>query len=332
MSEPIGQLIIRQPDNTVRRFAIVAERILIGRNPDNALQLDNPLVSRQHAELRVEPQGLIITDLGSSNGTFVGGERLLPNQPRLLEPRVLVQIGPFAMVFQPAEQAPAHATQEVRPDGASESQEPHDSAAPAILEEQPVRPEHGEAPGGTAVLDRPALLPARHWDERPAAERRLLSRDQRSRYMSNLPIIYQDNEFLNRYLLIFESIWEPLEQREDYIEMYFDPRTCPVSFLPWLANWLGMSLNQRWPEARRRHLLSQALELYRWRGTRHGLTRMIEVCTGLTPEIVEDPGEPFLFRVRVPAPSDGAVDWALIETLVITHKPAHAGYILEKPS
>ena len=41
-------------------------------------------VSRNHARLQMKDNSLYITDLGSTNGTFVAGERLNPNQPTLL--------------------------------------------------------------------------------------------------------------------------------------------------------------------------------------------------------------------------------------------------------
>jgi phage tail-like protein len=158
----------------------------------------------------------------------------------------------------------------------------------------------------------------------------------RSRYLRYLPGLYQENEFLSRYLLIMETIWEPLEQREDHIGMYFDPRTTPAPFLGWLGSWLDLALNAHWPESRRRRLLEEAMDLYRWRGTSYGLTRMIEVCTGLTPEVVDLSSDgdgsrlqPFVFRVRLTIPPGSGVDRDLIESLVQAHKPAHAGYLLE---
>ncbi len=42
-------------------------------------------VSRTHCQLEFEDGNVIITDLGSSNGTFVAGQRLEPNQPRVLK-------------------------------------------------------------------------------------------------------------------------------------------------------------------------------------------------------------------------------------------------------
>jgi phage tail-like protein len=150
-----------------------------------------------------------------------------------------------------------------------------------------------------------------------------------SMYIESLPIIYADNDFLARFLLLFQTVWEPLEQRQDHIEMYFDPRTSPASFLPWLASWLDLSFNQHWPETRRRRLLAEAIDLYRWRGTRYGLVRMIEVCTGITPEVSDTVTQPYTFDVKITLPKGGDIDKNLIDELIQAHKPAHAGYRLE---
>ena len=111
--------------------------------------------------------------------------------------------------------------------------------------------------------------------------------------------------------------------------MYFDPRTAPAPFLQWLAGWLGADVGMRLPEGRLRTLLGEAVELYRWRGTLYGLTRMIEVCTGLTPYIAEARADPFVLQIRVAVPPDAQVDRETIERLVVANKPAHAGYMLE---
>jgi phage tail-like protein len=191
--------------------------------------------------------------------------------------------------------------------------------------------EFAAAPSPTSVPAAPssvALSPA----PQPAKPMRRPVDVDDGLYRRYLPDIFQDDDFLRRFLHIFEDIWEPLEHRQDHIEMYFDPRTCPASFLPWLASWLDVPFHPHWPEARHRRLLSQAMELYTWRGTRYGLVRMIEVCTGLVPTITESPTQPFVFHIRIilpPGMSGGEVDRNLIEELIQTHKPAHAGYILE---
>jgi pSer/pThr/pTyr-binding forkhead associated (FHA) protein len=51
-------------------------RLSIGRQPGNDMVLDDPLISRRHAEVRRTPQGWQLVDLNSSNGTFVNGRRV----------------------------------------------------------------------------------------------------------------------------------------------------------------------------------------------------------------------------------------------------------------
>jgi DNA-binding winged helix-turn-helix (wHTH) protein len=56
----------------------------IGRARDCNLIIDHTEVSRLHATLSWDHEQVVITDHNSTNGTFVNGERLQPNQPRRL--------------------------------------------------------------------------------------------------------------------------------------------------------------------------------------------------------------------------------------------------------
>lgn len=308
MPEQPLQLIVQQEGRMVKVLALTMPVLSFGRAPDSGLSLEHPLVSRRHAELRMGPQSLILTDLGSANGTFVGEQRLLPNQPHILTAGTTFRIGPFHMTVR----LPVEASS-----SAPEEQEPEYEEPDSIVDTQALQ-------AVTTVQNQVSRT------EQPVP--RLPTDTSRSIYPRFLPDIYQENDFLRRFLMIFEDIWEPLEQRQDYIEMYLDPRTCPTSFLPWFANWLGLPLNPHWPEARMRRLLSQGMELYRWRGTPYGLTRMIEVCTGVTPLIRESSSQAFVFHIRITLPANAeqeGVTKELIEDLIKAHKPAHAGYILE---
>ena len=53
----------------------VAEAVEAGRNPDAAIFLDDVTVSRHHALFTIEEGRLVVRDLGSTNGTYVNGER-----------------------------------------------------------------------------------------------------------------------------------------------------------------------------------------------------------------------------------------------------------------
>lgn len=320
MSEAIGRLVVRLGDQIVQTVAVADQALTIGRNPDNGLPLTtSSQVSRYHADVRPDPQGLVLTDLASANGTFIGETRLLPHQPSLVAPGGTFRIGPFEITFEAALVAPP---EQGDPEPEPVQPQPEQDLEPVVAAttSEPAEPS-ASAPGD---LSRRERLAAGLLEAPPP----LPSRDQASRYLNLLPMIFHENDFLRRYMLIFEALWEPLEYRQDHIQLYFDPQTCPVPFITWLAGWFDLSINQHWPEGRRRQVLAQIFDLYRWRGTRHGLSLMIELCTGLTPEI-EDGTTPFVFSIRLQVPPGHALDPVFLQSLIESHKPAHAGYTLE---
>jgi pSer/pThr/pTyr-binding forkhead associated (FHA) protein len=65
----------------------------IGRHSDNQVQIPDPQVSRQHAQIRCQGVRCQIQDLGSRNGTFVNGKRLEPNIPHLLQQNDQIRLG-----------------------------------------------------------------------------------------------------------------------------------------------------------------------------------------------------------------------------------------------
>jgi phage tail-like protein len=159
----------------------------------------------------------------------------------------------------------------------------------------------------------------------------------RSSYLDYLPGIYSGNDFLARYLLIFETIFEPVSRTVANIPDYFDPNIAPSDVLPWLGSWLGLVLDERWPDARRRELIRSAAHLYRWRGTRRGLEEFIRVYTGIVPEITEPTLSEisasrdlaFRFTVRLTVPAGAELDRDLLEQIIDLEKPAFAAGTLE---
>ena len=58
-----------------RRLPLKPGENILGRD-DEGIQIDSPAVSRRHARIRISGTEAVIEDLGSKNGTFVGGERV----------------------------------------------------------------------------------------------------------------------------------------------------------------------------------------------------------------------------------------------------------------
>lgn len=74
-----------------QQYLLTGPVTVIGRGGDADIILDDTGVSRHHLELRAEPGSLVATDLGSTNGTFVDGERI--RTPVALHDRSSVKIG-----------------------------------------------------------------------------------------------------------------------------------------------------------------------------------------------------------------------------------------------
>jgi Protein of unknown function (DUF3662)/FHA domain len=59
-----------------KALAIGAEPLVIGRLPECAVVLGDTNISRRHAQVALDDGAVVVTDLGSTNGTFVNGRRV----------------------------------------------------------------------------------------------------------------------------------------------------------------------------------------------------------------------------------------------------------------
>lgn len=193
-------------------------------------------------------------------------------------------------------------------------------------------------------------------------------------YLNFLPRVYQDHDFLRRFLAILEASFHPSWEVHQTLWAYLDPKLAPKALLPFLAHWVGWKLDPRLEEPpanpeepptnpeeppansnerRNRILISKAVQLYRWRGTKRGLQLCLGIYTDLPPEAIEIKqqkregfilgetkfGEeqaelgaaairPYYFEVILRPDADHELDESLVRDVIDEYKPAFCQYKL----
>jgi pSer/pThr/pTyr-binding forkhead associated (FHA) protein len=92
----VGVLIVRAGAQAGARFPLLENMTRLGRHPDSEISLDDITVSRRHAEIERTPDGYVVSDAGSLNGTYVNQERV---DRVVLRHGDELQIGKFRLVF-----------------------------------------------------------------------------------------------------------------------------------------------------------------------------------------------------------------------------------------
>lgn len=188
--------------------------------------------------------------------------------------------------------------------------------------------------------------------------------------MQYLPEIYRQDQATRDFLLAFEKILlgrtddaktqgiidkenpQGLEQTLDNLQRYFTPGsdstedTAPDDFLPWLSQWVALSL--RWditldPEEnndRRRKFIAQMAQLYRYRGTKQSMQKLLAIFSQADEQAViiddEVDDKPYFFKVLLPLEafkdSDHKKEFErrmeLAHSVIRLEKPAHTYYQL----
>lgn len=119
-----------------------------------------------------------------------------------------------------------------------------------------------------------------------------------SDYLNHLPAIYQNTAFIGQFLRAFQTLFDDMEtligERLDYLKpepLGDDPGQAPAEFLPWLAKWVVLTLREDWDEKTRRRFIRRVVPLYRLRGTKEGMTRLLQIYLG-------DASKPIIFDNR----------------------------------
>lgn len=81
----------------VKFYPLVKAVINIGRRLENDLVIDDPRVSRNHAQLRAIEGNYVLLDLSSTGGTFVNGSRV---RETIIYPNDTISLGGVKLIFQ----------------------------------------------------------------------------------------------------------------------------------------------------------------------------------------------------------------------------------------
>jgi pSer/pThr/pTyr-binding forkhead associated (FHA) protein len=85
------QFVMRSGPTPGVTFPLEGEQLTIGRDSSNGVAINDSEVSRKHSRLSFQGGKYVLEDLGSTNGTFVNGQRL--SGPAVLKPGDVVSLG-----------------------------------------------------------------------------------------------------------------------------------------------------------------------------------------------------------------------------------------------
>ncbi len=158
-----------------------------------------------------------------------------------------------------------------------------------------------------------------------------------------LPPPLQEDDLAVALTAALDDVLSPLISVLDCLDSYVDPDLAPPDFLAWLAEWVGVTLDENWQVARQRATVSRAIKLTKTRGTAAGLKAYLEVVTGAQVDLVESGGVEWSLKptdnspgdhdprvsIRITCQEPGSVDVARVHELVTSVKPAHVHHEVE---
>lgn len=82
-NQEVAMLLVQEGNSPKTQWPLVKRIMIIGRETDSDIQIDDRQVSRRHAEITQTIEGYTVRDMGSKNGTFLNGEAV-SSKPRLV--------------------------------------------------------------------------------------------------------------------------------------------------------------------------------------------------------------------------------------------------------
>ncbi len=91
--QTVPEFIVRDIDGVTQKYTLSKPSMRLGRAVDNDIAVNSRLVSKNHLQIETKSRKVTITDLNSTNGTHVNGNRIEPNQSVMLKPGDVMRIG-----------------------------------------------------------------------------------------------------------------------------------------------------------------------------------------------------------------------------------------------
>jgi hypothetical protein len=82
-NQEVAMLLVHEGNSPKTQWPLAKRTMIVGREADSDIQIDDRQVSRRHAEITQTVEGYTLRDLGSKNGTFLNGEPVT-QKPRLI--------------------------------------------------------------------------------------------------------------------------------------------------------------------------------------------------------------------------------------------------------
>jgi len=130
MTATIFQITMRSGPVPGKTFVIENEETTLGRDLANDISISDPEVSRRHARFLMRDDNVFVEDLGSTNGTFLNGERIA--SPQQLRKGDVITFGESVVVIYDKQTVDADATVAAPPVVAGY---PEPTPTPAYLQE-----------------------------------------------------------------------------------------------------------------------------------------------------------------------------------------------------
>jgi predicted component of type VI protein secretion system len=166
------RMVMRAGPSVGKIYPLEKSEIFVGRDLSNDIVINDPEISRRHARLFMQGNSYVLEDLGSTNGTFVNGQRLMG--PSILRPGDSITFGErMSLVFESADydQDATVVSPALRPPYDNQGSAQVYSPQPSYQPDEPSYPPPASQPPVRQVDNYAGQVPSAYAPEMPAERR-----------------------------------------------------------------------------------------------------------------------------------------------------------------